>query len=117
MRTKVRIIAATHQDLEARVSQGLFREDLFHRLNVIRVRLPSLRERREDIPILARHFLQKSAQELGVEASAFPKQPCRHLCSLDFSGNVRQLENLCHWLTVMAPGQLVESGRPAAGTA
>jgi two-component system nitrogen regulation response regulator GlnG len=110
LRTKVRIIAATHQDLEARVSQGLFREDLFHRLNVIRVRLPSLRERREDIPILARHFLQKSAQELGVEGKRFSEAALRHLCSLDFSGNVRQLENLCHWLTVMAPGQLVELG-------
>jgi two-component system nitrogen regulation response regulator GlnG len=110
LRTKVRIIAATHQDLEARVSQGLFREDLFHRLNVIRVRLPSLRERREDIPILARHFLQKSAQELGVEGKRFSEAALKHLCSLDFSGNVRQLENLCHWLTVMAPGQLVELG-------
>ncbi|MCM8626686.1 nitrogen regulation protein NR(I) [Accumulibacter sp.] len=108
LKTRVRIIAATHQDLEARVRQGLFREDLFHRLNVIRVRLPSLRERREDIPILARHFLQKSAQELGVEGKRFSEAALRHLCSLDFSGNVRQLENLCHWLTVMAPGQLVE---------
>mgnify|MGYP000853275498 CR=1 FL=1 len=108
LKTKVRIIAATHQDLEARVRQGLFREDLFHRLNVIRVRLPSLRERSEDIPILARHFLQKSAQELGVEGKRFSDGALRHLCSLDFSGNVRQLENLCHWLTVMAPGQLVE---------
>jgi two-component system nitrogen regulation response regulator GlnG len=108
LKTRVRIIAATHQDLEARVSQGLFREDLFHRLNVIRVRLPSLRERREDIPILARHFLQKSAQELGVEGKRFSEGALKHLCSLDFSGNVRQLENLCHWLTVMAPGQLVE---------
>jgi two-component system nitrogen regulation response regulator GlnG len=108
LKTRVRIIAATHQDLEARVSQGLFREDLFHRLNVIRVRLPSLRERREDIPILARHFLQKSAQELGVEGKRFSDAALKHLCSLDFSGNVRQLENLCHWLTVMAPGQLVE---------
>jgi two-component system nitrogen regulation response regulator GlnG len=77
---------------------------------VIRVRLPSLRERREDIPILARHFLQKSAQELGVEGKRFSEAALRHLCSLDFSGNVRQLENLCHWLTVMAPGQLVELG-------
>ncbi len=108
LKTKVRIIAATHQDLEARVSQGLFREDLFHRLNVIRVRLPSLRERREDIPILVRHFLQKSAQELGVEGKRISETALKHLCALDFSGNVRQLENLCHWLTVMAPGQLVE---------
>ncbi|HNL98272.1 MAG TPA: nitrogen regulation protein NR(I) [Accumulibacter sp.] len=108
LKTRVRIIAATHQDLEARVRQGLFREDLFHRLNVIRVRLPSLRERREDIPLLARHFLQKSAQELGVEAKRFSEATLRQLCGLDFPGNVRQLENLCHWLTVMAPGQLVE---------
>ncbi len=108
LKTRVRIIAATHQDLEARVSQGLFREDLFHRLNVIRVRLPSLRERPEDIPILARHFLLKSAQELGVEGKRFSEAALKHLCSLDFSGNVRQLENLCHWLTVMAPGQLLE---------
>lgn len=108
LKTKVRIIAATHQDLEARVRQGLFREDLFHRLNVIRVRLPSLCERREDIPILARHFMQKSAHELGVEGKRFSDATLKHLCALDFSGNVRQLENLCHWLTVMAPGQLVE---------
>jgi two-component system nitrogen regulation response regulator GlnG len=108
LKTRVRIIAATHQNLEARVSQGLFREDLFHRLNVIRVRLPSLRERREDIPILARHFLHRSAQELGVEGKRFSDAALKHLCSLDFSGNVRQLENLCHWLTVMAPGQLLE---------
>ncbi|WP_374683031.1 nitrogen regulation protein NR(I) [Accumulibacter sp.] len=108
LKTKVRIIAATHQDLEERVRQGLFREDLFHRLNVIRVRLPCLRERREDIPILARHFLQKSANELGVEGKRFSEASLKHLCALDFSGNVRQLENLCHWLTVMAPGQLVE---------
>lgn len=108
LKTKVRIIAATHQDLEARVRQGLFREDLFHRLNVIRVRLPSLRERREDIPILARHFLKTSAQELGVEGKRFSDAALKHLATLDFPGNVRQLENLCHWLTVMAPGQLVE---------
>ena len=108
LKTKVRIIAATHQNLEERVRQGLFREDLFHRLNVIRVRLPSLGERREDIPILARHFLQKSAHELGVEGKRFSEAALKHLCSVDFPGNVRQLENLCHWLTVMAPGQLVE---------
>ena len=110
IRANVRIIAATHQNLEARVKEGLFREDLFHRLNVIRVRLPSLRERREDIPILARHFLQKSAQELGVEAKRISDAALRQLSSLDFPGNVRQLENVCHWLTVMAPGQLVDLG-------
>ena len=108
LKANVRIIAATHQNLEARVKEGLFREDLFHRLNVIRVRLPSLRERREDIPILARHFLQKSAQELGVEAKRFSDAAVKYLASLDFPGNVRQLENICHWLTVMAPGQQVD---------
>jgi len=108
IKANVRIIAATHQNLEHRVKEGLFREDLFHRLNVIRVRLPSLRERREDIPILARHFLQKSAQDLGVEAKRFSDAALKHLASLDFPGNVRQLENICHWLTVMAPGQQVD---------
>ena len=108
LKANVRIIAATHQNLETRVKEGLFREDLFHRLNVIRVRLPSLRERREDIPILARHFLQKSAQDLGVEAKRFSDGALKYLSALDFQGNVRQLENLCHWLTVMAPGQLVD---------
>jgi two-component system nitrogen regulation response regulator GlnG len=108
LKANVRIIAATHQNLEIRVKEGLFREDLFHRLNVIRVRLPSLRERREDIPILARHFLQKSAQDLGVEAKRFSDGALKYLSGLDFQGNVRQLENICHWLTVMAPGQVVD---------
>jgi len=108
LKANVRIIAATHQNLETRVKEGLFREDLFHRLNVIRVRLPSLRERREDIPVLASHFLQKSAQDLGVEAKRFSDGALKYLSTLDFPGNVRQLENLCHWLTVMAPGQLVD---------
>jgi two-component system nitrogen regulation response regulator GlnG len=104
----VRVVAATHQDLEARVKQNLFRDDLFHRLNVIRLRLPSLRERREDIPLLARHFLQKSARELGVEAKRLSESAMQFLQSQDFPGNVRQLENICHWLTVMAPAQTVE---------
>jgi two-component system nitrogen regulation response regulator GlnG len=108
IRSNVRVIAATHQDLEARVRDGLFREDLFHRLNVIRLRLPSLRERREDIPLLARHFLAKSASELGAEPKKLSESALRHLASQDFSGNVRQLENLCHWLTVMAPTQVIE---------
>ena len=108
IKANVRIIAATHQDLETRVKEHLFCEDLFHRLNVIRVRLPSLRERREDIPLLARHFLQKSAHELGVEAKYLSEAALMHLSSLDYPGNVRQLENICHWLTVMAPGQLVD---------
>jgi len=104
IKANVRVIAATHQDLEARVKQGLFREDLFHRLNVIRLRLPPLRERREDIPLLARHFLAKSARELGVEAKRLTDSAMKFLAAQDFPGNVRQLENLCHWLTVMAPG-------------
>ncbi|HEY3431730.1 MAG TPA: nitrogen regulation protein NR(I) [Rhodocyclaceae bacterium] len=108
VKANVRVITATHQNLEIRVKDGLFREDLFHRLNVIRLRLPSLRERREDIPLLARHFLAKSAQELGVEPKRLSEGAVKYLAGLDFPGNVRQLENLCHWLTVMAPGQSVE---------
>ena len=108
IRANVRVIAATHQNMEERVCQGLFREDLFHRLNVIRLRLPPLRERREDIPTLAKHFISLSAQELGVEAKRLSEATLKYLQSLDFPGNVRQLENLCHWLTVMAPGQTVE---------
>ncbi len=108
IKANVRVIAATHQDLESRVKQGLFREDLFHRLNVIRLRLPSLRERRDDIPLLARHFLRKSARELNVEAKRFSEPVIKYLASLDFPGNVRQLENLCHWLTVMAPAAQIE---------
>ena len=104
----VRVIAATHQDLEARVKLGLFREDLYHRLNVIRLRLPPLRERREDIPHLARHFLQKSARELGVETKRLSDEAMNYLANQEFPGNVRQLENICHWLTVMAPGQNIE---------
>jgi len=108
IKANVRVITATHQNLEERVKQGLFREDLFHRLNVIRLNLPPLRERREDIPQLARHFMLKSAQEIGVEAKRLSEATVRFLTGLDFPGNVRQLENLCHWLTVMAPGQTVE---------
>jgi two-component system nitrogen regulation response regulator GlnG len=108
MRANVRVIAATHQNLEDRVKQGVFREDLFHRLNVIRLRLPPLRERREDIPALARYFLQKSAKELGVEAKRISDAALARLVAFDFPGNVRQLENVCHWLTVMAPAQVIE---------
>jgi len=108
--THVRVIAATHQDLEARVREGAFREDLYHRLNVIRIRLPALRDRREDIPILARHFLARSARQLGVEPKRLADPVLEHLSRSDFPGNVRQLENLCHWLTVMAPGQVVDIG-------
>jgi two-component system nitrogen regulation response regulator GlnG len=108
LKANVRVIAATHQNLEQRVREGLFREDLYHRLNVIRLRLPSLRERREDIPILTRHFLAQSAKQLGVEAKRMSDKAMQFLAGLDLPGNVRQLENLCNWITVMAPGQTVE---------
>jgi two-component system nitrogen regulation response regulator GlnG len=104
----VRVIAATHQNLDARVREGSFREDLYHRLNVIRIRLPAMRERREDIPLLARHFLTHSAAQLGVDPKRLSDEVVEHIARLDFPGNVRQLENLCHWLTVMAPGQVIE---------
>ena len=109
MRSNVRVIAATHQNLEERVRHGAFREDLFHRLNVIRLRLPALRERREDVPSLTRFFLQKSAKELGVEAKRITDAALARLMRFDFPGNVRQLENICHWLTVMAPAQMIEA--------
>lgn len=108
LKANVRVIAATHQNLEQRVREGLFREDLYHRLNVIRLRLPSLRERREDIPLLARHFLTQSARQLGVDAKRLSAQAEHFLSQLELPGNVRQLENLCNWITVMAPGQVVE---------
>ena len=108
IKTNVRVIAATHQNLEQRVQEGTFREDLFHRLNVIRLRLPPLRERREDIPVLTRHFLQQSAQQLGVEVKRISESAIELLQDFAFPGNVRQLENICHWLTVMAPAQAIE---------
>ncbi len=108
LKANVRVIAATHQNLETRVRDGLFREDLFHRLNVIRLRLPPLRERPEDITLLARHFLQKSARELGVEPKRMTDDALAYVSRLPFPGNVRQLENLCNWLTVMAPAQTIE---------
>jgi two-component system nitrogen regulation response regulator GlnG len=108
LKANVRVIAATHQNLEQRVREGAFREDLFHRLNVIRLRLPPLRERREDIPSLTRFFLAKSARELGVEAKRITDAALERLLDFDFPGNVRQLENVCHWLTVMAPAQVIE---------
>ncbi|AIO31276.1 nitrogen regulation protein NR [Burkholderia cenocepacia] len=127
LRANVRVIAATHQNLESRVRQGLFREDLYHRLNVIRLRLPPLRERSDDIPLLTRHFLQKSARDLGVEPKRVSDEALAYLTSLPFPGNVRQLENLANWLTVMAPAQTVEikdlppdlvpSGAPAVAAA
>jgi two-component system nitrogen regulation response regulator GlnG len=90
------------------VKEGVFREDLFHRLNVIRLRVPSLRERREDIPLLAKHFLIQSAKQLGVDAKRLSDSALTYISGLEFPGNVRQLENLCNWITVMAPGQVVE---------
>lgn len=103
----VRVIAATHQDLEKRVEEGLFREDLFHRLNVIRIHIPALRERREDIPLLAKHFLELAARELNVETKTLDKESEAYLAQLAWPGNVRQLENVCRWLTVMSPGQVI----------
>ena len=108
VKTNVRVIAATHQNLEQRVKDGAFREDLFHRLNVIRLRLPALRERREDIAMLTRHFLQQSAAQLGVEPKRISDAALGWLGHFSFPGNVRQLENICHWLTVMAPAQVIE---------
>ena len=107
-RATVRIIAATHQNLEERVREGLFREDLLHRLNVVRLRLPPLRERTEDIAPLARHFLLKSARDLAVDPKVLSDAALAALTAFSYPGNVRQLENVCHWLTVMAPGQLVD---------
>nr|WP_315226228.1 nitrogen regulation protein NR(I) [uncultured Albidiferax sp.] len=108
VKAQVRVIAATHQDLEQRVRDGVFREDLFHRLNVIRLRLPALRERVEDVPMLTRHFLQQSAKQLGVEPKRISDAALAQIALFPFPGNVRQLENLCHWLTVMAPAQTIE---------
>ncbi|MEY4975609.1 MAG: nitrogen regulation protein [Pseudomonadota bacterium] len=109
VKANVRVIAATHQDLEQRVKDGAFREDLFHRLNVIRLRLPALRERREDVPMLTRHFLARSARQLGVEPKRITDEAMAVLMGFPFPGNVRQLENICHWLTVMAPAQVIEA--------
>ena len=108
VRSQVRVIAATHQNLEQRVKEGAFREDLFHRLNVIRLRLPALRERIEDVPMLTRFFLQQSARQLDVEPKRISVAALHLLGGFDFPGNVRQLENICHWLTVMAPSQVIE---------
>ncbi|MDH0864335.1 nitrogen regulation protein NR(I) [Mitsuaria sp. GD03876] len=108
-KANVRVVAATHQNLESLVKEGRFREDLFHRLNVIRLRLPPLRERREDVPLLARYFLQRSASELGVEPKRLSEAALQRLVGFDFPGNVRQLENICHWLSVMAPSLVVEA--------
>lgn len=108
LRADVRVVAATHQNLAEQVKRGQFREDLFHRLNVIHLRLPPLRERREDIPLLAQHFLKKSARSLGVEPKRLSTKALEFMTCLSFPGNARQLENVCHWLSVMAPAQIIE---------
>lgn len=105
VRVDVRIIAATHQNLEQLVASGRFREDLFHRLNVIRIHIPPLRERRQDIRLLLKHFLQQASQELNVETKILLPDVEDYLCKLEWSGNVRQLENACRWITVMAAGK------------
>jgi len=105
VKADVRIIAATHQNLEALVDKGLFREDLFHRLNVIRIHIPPLRDRNQDISILMRHFLNLAAIELNTEVKQLKPEAERYLSSLPWPGNVRQLENICRWLTVMAAGR------------
>lgn len=107
IKVDVRIIAATHQDLEQRVADGRFREDLFHRLNVIRIHVPPLRERVEDIPLLANHFLNDAATELNVENKRLSKETEEYLTRYNWPGNVRQLQNVCRWLTVMSPGQVI----------
>lgn len=108
IRADVRIIAATHQPLEQRVQEGRFREDLFHRLNVIRLRLPPLRERREDIPALARLFLRNSARSLNVPERELSPDALQALAAFDYPGNIRQLENFCQWLTVMSSSRRIE---------
>ena len=107
IKVNVRIIASTHQNLDAKVAAGLFREDLLHRLNVIRLRMPSLRERGEDVPMLARHFMLSCAKSLGVEPKKLSDEVLKEMSSMPFPGNVRQLENLCHWLTVMTPANVI----------
>lgn len=104
-KVNVRIIAATHQNLETLVEKGLFREDLFHRLNVIRIHIPPLNERAQDIPILMRHFLATVAQELDNEIKILTPEAENYLCTLSWHGNVRQLENTCRWITVMTSGR------------
>ncbi|MDA9993831.1 nitrogen regulation protein NR(I) [Burkholderiales bacterium] len=108
LKASVRVLAATHQNLEQRVAEGLFREDLFHRLNVIRVKVPPLRERNEDIPLLADFFLERNAIKLNAQRKSFTEEALIYLQTKSWQGNVRQLENLCHWVTIMAPGASVD---------
>jgi two-component system, NtrC family, nitrogen regulation response regulator GlnG len=108
LKAQVRVLAATHQNLEQRVQDGAFREDLFHRLNVIRLRLPPLRERQQDVAGLTQHFLKQSAKQLGVEPKRISSAALQTLSHFSFPGNVRQLENICHWLSVMAPAAVID---------
>tara|TARA_B100001559_G_scaffold318956_1_gene327165 strand:+ start:2082 stop:3485 length:1404 start_codon:yes stop_codon:yes gene_type:complete len=110
IKVDVRVIAATHQDLEELVKNGQFREDLFHRLNVIRITVPPLRNRIEDIPTLSKYFLFKSAQQLKVKPKTLSEEVLKYFSNLQWRGNVRQLENVCHWLTVMSPGNQISVG-------
>ncbi len=107
VKVDVRIIAATHQNLESLVQAGKFREDLFHRLNVIRIHIPRLADRREDIPALARHFLGRAARELAVEPKLLKPETEEFMRNLPWPGNVRQMENTCRWITVMASSREV----------
>ena len=108
LKANARVLAATHQNLDQRVAEGLFREDLFHRLNVIRVKVPPLRDRYEDIPLLADFFLEQNASKLNVSRKTFTEEALAYLKTKSWNGNVRQLENLCHWVTIMAPGASVD---------
>ena len=108
VQTNVRIIAASHRDLEQQVKQHQFREDLFHRLNVIKLKLPPLRERREDIPLLLKHFMYRLAEEMGETTRQFDPEVLDYLCKLDWRGNIRQLENTCRWFSVMASGVRIQ---------
>jgi two-component system nitrogen regulation response regulator GlnG len=107
IRADVRIVAATHQNMEQLVREGRFREDLLYRLNIIRIKIPPLRERREDIPLLLKFYMSKEAKSLGLEEKQFEKEVERFLSNLSWPGNVRQLKSLCTWLTIMAPGKVV----------
>jgi two-component system nitrogen regulation response regulator GlnG len=107
IKANVRIIASTHHQLESKVANGLFREDLLHRINGIRLRMPALRERTEDIPLLARFFMLSYAKSLGVEAKKLSDEVLVEMSNMPFTGNVRELENLCHWLTVMTPSNVI----------
>ena len=115
LRADVRVLTATHQDLQRNIAEGSFREDLYHRLNVISIELPPLRERSDDIPLLARHFLRQAAKEMGLEEKYLSPETILALQKKAWPGNVRQLQNLCQQLCVMAPGeQILPEDLPAS---